>query len=55
MAMAKDVFFRLPFAKVEKMKKTFRDKWISGADLLSFLDRLESDLNGRKCGNNKVR
>ena len=42
--MANDVFFRLPVAKVEKMEKTFRDNGISDADILSFRDRLESDL-----------
>ena len=31
--MANDVFFRLPFAKVEEMEKTFRDNWISDADV----------------------
>ena len=45
--MAYDDFFRLPFAKVEEMEKTFnqvRDNGISDADVLSFRNRLESDL-----------
>ena len=42
--MANDVLFRLPFAKVEEMEKTFRDNGISDADILSFHDCLESDL-----------
>ena len=42
--MANDVLFRLPFAKVEEMEKTFRDIVISDADILSFRDCLESDL-----------
>ena len=42
--MTDDVFFRLPFAKVEEMEKTFRENGISDADVLSFRDRLESDL-----------
>ena len=41
LSMADDVFFRLPFTKVEEIKKTFRDSWISDADVLSFCDRLE--------------
>ena len=44
LSMADDVFFCLPFAKVEEMEKTFRDNRISGADVLSFCDRLESNL-----------
>ena len=40
--MANDVFFRLPFAKVEEMEKTFRDNGISDADALSFRGRLDS-------------
>ena len=40
-SMADDVFFSLPFAKVEK---TFRDNWISDADVLSCRDCLESNL-----------
>ena len=43
-SMAGDVFSRLPFAKVEEMEKTFRDNWISDADVLSFCDCLESNL-----------
>ena len=42
--VANDVLFRLPFAKVEEMEKTFRDIVISVADILSFRDCLESDL-----------
>ena len=33
-----------PFAKVEEMEKTFRDKWISNQDVLSFCYSLESHL-----------
>ena len=42
--MANDVLFRLPFAKVEEMEKTFRDIVISDDDIQSFRDCLESDL-----------
>ena len=42
--MANDVFCCLPFVKVKEMEKTFRDNWISDADILSFCDYLESDL-----------
>ena len=45
--MADDVFFRLLFAKVEEMEKTFRGNSISDADVLSFctcLSCLESNL-----------
>ena len=42
--VANDVLFRLSFAKVEEMEKTFRDIVISDADILSFRDCLESDL-----------
>ena len=44
LSMADDVLFRVPSAKVEEMKKTFRDNGISDADILSFRDCLESDL-----------
>ena len=44
LSMANYVFFRLHFAKVKKMEKTFRDKWISDADVLSFHNGLESSL-----------
>ena len=44
LSMANDVFFRLPFAKVKKIEKTFRDNGISDADVLSFGDGLESSL-----------
>ena len=50
--MADDVFFRLLFAKVEEMEKTFRGKSISDADVLSFCTCLESNLKGKICGNN---
>ena len=44
--MEYDVFFLLPFAKVEEMetRKTCRDNWISDAGILSFGDCMESDL-----------
>ena len=42
LSMADDVFFRLPFAKVEEMDKSFRDNEIRDADVLSFRDRLET-------------
>ena len=42
--MAYAVLFQLPFAKVEETEKTFRENRISNADVLSFRDRLESDL-----------
>ena len=42
--MTNDVFFHLPFAKVEEMEKTFRENVISDADVLSFCDSLESYL-----------
>ena len=38
--MTDDVFFRMPFATVEEMEKTFRDNGISDADVLSFRDSL---------------
>ena len=36
--MPDNVFFRLPFAKIEETEigKTFSDNWISNADVLSF-------------------
>ena len=43
-SMTNYVLFRLPVAKVEEMEKTVRDNWINDADILSFRDRLESDL-----------
>ena len=42
--MTDDVFFRMPFATVEEMEKTFRDNGISDADVLSFRDGMESTL-----------
>ena len=36
--------FQMPFVKVKEMEKIFRDNTISDADILSFCDRLESDL-----------
>ena len=44
LSMANAVLFCLPFAKVEEMEKTFRVNGISDADILSFRDRLASDL-----------
>ena len=48
LSMAYDLFFSLPFAKVSvgnnKIEKTFRDNWISDANVLSFCDCLESYL-----------
>ena len=42
--MANDVFFSLHSAIVGEMEKTFSDKVISDADVLSFSDRLEGSL-----------
>ena len=42
LSIAHDVVSSLPIAEVEEMEKTFRDNWISDADVLSLCDCLES-------------